>query len=433
MTNRRGWQLLSQIPLQPREGRLFAHLNTFLGGSVFLPVQSADVSAALGMHQKTILASLKELVRKGLIEKGGLIGKFPTYRLSPDLGWNLEHDGNHVEQTSPMEFYPLASVRAETHTAIIGESGSGKSLLTKYLILRYFNDAQVSIYDCDATPYDWSTFDVVGGGGSFEQIAASMKDDLALLRKRTKLRGSGQDIGRDEVRVIEEYPATAAELIWLAGHKEAQFSRDLSVDWLRKILRRGRKHRLKILAVAQEFEVGAWKIEGEGGLRSAFSVFYLGGAAYDALSGIKDRQYRSHIQQYFDRDTKRPCLADVRGKYYPVVIPDLSKLEQGIKRCWESGGDLHRLARKIERTTLSTLQNQTSNTALTLNRSPNPSPRNDVISLEEREGVLRSRFQRKLSQEKTILEVWGITKGTSTKYHAAREKYQQILREVSAG
>lgn len=427
MTNQRGWRLLSQIPLQPREGRLFAHLNTFLGGSVFLPVQSADVSAALGMHSKTVLASLKELVRKGLIEKGGLIGKFPTYRLSPALGWNLEHDGNHIEQTSPMEFYPLASVRAETHTAIIGESGSGKSLLTKYLILRYFNDAQVSIYDCDATPYDWSTFDVVGGGGNFKQIADSMKEDLALLRERTKLRGSGQDIGGDEVRVIEEYPATAAELIWLAGRKEAEFPRDLAVDWLRKILRRGRKHRLKILAVAQEFEVGAWKIEGEGGLRSAFSVFYLGGAAYDALSRIRDRQYRNQIQQYFDRDTKRPCLADVRGKYYPVAIPDLSKLEQGIKRCRQSGGDLHKLARKIERTTLSTLQNQISNTALTLNRTPNPSPQNDVITLEEREAVLRSHFQNRVSQEKTIIQVWGVTKGTSVKYKAAREKYRQIL------
>ena len=432
MTNQRGWQLLSQISLQPREGRLFAHLNTFLSGSVFLPVQSAEVSAALGMHSKTVLASLKELVRKGLIEKGGLIGKFPTYRLSPALGWNLEHDGNHAGQTSPMEFYPLASVRAETHTAIIGESGSGKSLLTKYLILRYFNDAQVSIYDCDATPYDWSTFNVVGGGGDFKQIATSMKEDLNLLRERTKLRGAGQDIGGDEVRVIEEYPATAAELIWLAGQREAEFSRDLSVDWLRKILRRGRKHRLKILAVAQEFEVGAWRIEGEGGLRSAFSVLYLGGAAYDALSGIKDRQCRNQIQQYFDRDTKRPCLVDVRGKYYSVAIPDLSKLEQDIKRCQESGRDLHKLARKIERKTLLTPQNQISNTSLTLNRSPQASPQNNVITLEEREGVLRSRYQRKLSQEKTILEVWGITKGTSVKYHAARDKYQQILKEASS-
>jgi len=433
MNNPRGWQLLSQIPLQPREGRLFAHLNTFLSGSVFVPVQSAEVSAALGMHSKTVLASLKELVKKGLIEKGGLAGKFPTYRLSPALGWNLEHDGNHIEQATPMEFYPLANVRAETHTAIIGESGSGKSLLTKYLILRYFNDAQVSVYDCDATPYDWATFDVVGGGGDFRQISASMKQDLALLKERTKLRGAGQEIGEDEIRVIEEYPATAAELIWLAGQREAEFDRDLSVDWLRKILRRGRKHRLKILAVAQEFEVGAWRIEGEGGLRSAFSVLYLGGAAYDALSGIKDRQYRSQIRQYFDRDTKRPCLADVRGKFYPVAVPDLSKLEQGIERCQQLGGDLHGLARKIERVTPLTPQNTQSNTALTPNRSPVASPQNEVITLEEREGVLRSRFQKKLSQEKTILEIWGITKGTSIKYRAAREKYQQILREASAG
>ncbi len=140
--------------------------------------------------------------------------------------------------------------------------------------------------------------------------------------------------------------------------------------------------------------------------------------------------YLALFYSYLGSRPKRPCLADVRGKYYPVAIPDLSKLEQSIKRCWESGGNLHRLARKIERTTLSTLQNQTSNTALTLNRSPNPNPQNNVITLEEREAVLRSHFQNKVSQEKTILQVWGITKGTSVKYKAAREKYLQILREA---
>ena len=47
-----------------------------------------------------------------------------------------------------------------------------------------------------------------------------------------------------------------------------------------------------------------------------------------------------------------------------------------------------------------------------------------------RKTVLRSHFQNKVSQEKTILQVWGITKRTSVKYKAAREKYLQILREA---
>lgn len=430
MNTDRGWQLLSQMTLQPRETRLFAHLNTVLNGNTYLPVQAPTISSRLGMHQKTVLSTLKELVRKGLIEKGGLMGKYPTYRLSPQLGWKLEPDKDRREQAAPIRFYPLESVKTQTHSAIIGESGSGKSLLTKYLILRYFNDAQVSIYDCDATPDDWATFNVVGRGGDFQTIAAAMKQDLNLLSERTQLRGMGERFGGDEVRVIEEYPATAAELIWLAARKDSQFSRDLSVDWLRRILRRGRKHRLKIFAVAQEFEVGAWRIEGEGGLRNAFSVFYLGGAAYDALSGIKDKQYRSQIQQYFDRHTERPCLADVRGKYYPVIIPNLSHLERDIKRSVAAGRDLHKMAKKIERKTLSIPANGLFNTSLTLNKSSLPNPENDVITLEEREAVLKSHFQQKLSQEKTILEVWGVTKGTSVKYSAAREKYRLILREA---
>lgn len=429
MTTNRGWQLISQINLQPRETRLFAHLNTLLNGSTYLPLQAPTISSALGMHEKTVLTSLKDLVKKGLIEKGALIGKYPTYRLSPQLGWKLDDEQTHTAPAHSVRFYPLENVRTETHTAVIGESGSGKSLLTKYLILRYFNDANVSIYDCDATPYDWANFHVIGRGGNFKAIATEMKQDLQLLKERTQLRGEGEGFGGDEVRVIEEYPSTAAELIYLASKQEVEFTRNLSVDWLRRILRRGRKHRLKIFAVAQEFEVGAWKIEGEGGLRNAFSVFYLGGAAYDALSKIKDRQYRSQLQQYFD-SIERPCLADVRGKYYPVTVPDLAKLERNYEKYVSTGRCLHRLVKKIERSTLSTPHFGLANTGLTLSKSSHPNPQNDVITLEEREAVLRSHFQNRVSQEKTILQVWGITKGTSVKYKAAREKYQQILKEA---
>jgi hypothetical protein len=48
---------------------------------------------------------------------------------------------------------------------------------------------------------------------------------------------------------------------------------------------------LKVFGVAQEFEVNAWKIVGEGGLRRVFTVLYLGASAYTvqipALSDLR--------------------------------------------------------------------------------------------------------------------------------------------------
>jgi HTH-type transcriptional regulator, competence development regulator len=55
---------------------------------------------------------------------------------------------------APLEFYPLATVSHENHTEVVGETGSSKSLLTKYLIQTYFQQAHVRVYDSDAVPAD---------------------------------------------------------------------------------------------------------------------------------------------------------------------------------------------------------------------------------------------------------------------------------------
>jgi transcriptional regulator with XRE-family HTH domain len=114
---------------------------------------------------------------------------------------------------------------------------------------------------------------------------------------------------------------TAAEL---AERPEMQsLSKDIGLLWLRRLLRRGRKYRMKVFAVAQEFEVNAWKIAGEGGLRRAFTVLYLGSTAYQAIFLIKDKPYRERLRAYFD-SVPYPCLVDVKGRFFPAEIPDLS-------------------------------------------------------------------------------------------------------------
>lgn len=242
-------------------------------------------------------------------------------RLSHAPGQRIDSYTANSLLTEGLEFYPLEKISLENHTAVIGESGSGKSLLTKYLIHSYFNTADVRVYDSDAAPDDWPGMDVVGRKGHYLAIAEGMTDDLTELKTRTGLHGDGHPFGGEIVRVIEEFPSTAAELSEDPIIQE--LSKDIGLYWLRRLLRRGRKYRMKVFAVAQEFEVNAWKIAGEGGLRRAFTVLYLGATAYRALTLIKNKADREKLQLHFD-SVDHPCLVDVKGRFYPTHIPDLS-------------------------------------------------------------------------------------------------------------
>jgi hypothetical protein len=90
-------------------------------------------------------------------------------------------------------------------------------------------------------------------------------------------------------------------------------AREIDLVWLRRLLRRRRKYRMKVFAVAQEFEVNAWKIAGEGGLRRAFTVLYLGSSAYQLsrISRIKPTRTASGVF--------RSCPLPVPGGYEKSV------------------------------------------------------------------------------------------------------------------
>jgi hypothetical protein len=54
---------------------------------------------------------------------------------------------------------------------------------------------------------------------------------------------------------------------------------------------------------------------------------YLGSTAYQALVLIKDKPYRERLRAYFD-SAPYPCLVDVKGRFFPAAIPDLSRFTQ---------------------------------------------------------------------------------------------------------
>lgn len=243
-------------------------------------------------------------------------------RMKPDQGVTASTPVNigdaNIEPVADLPAYDLSEAGQAHHTMIVGPTGSGKSVLVQWLVQRYFTGADVRVYDSDAAPEDWPGFPVIGRGGDFVSISGAMVEDLKLLDRRCEQRSQGKAITTEAVRVCEEFPAVAAELTELLNGKKDSSA----ANWLKRIARRGRKYKIKLILVTQETTVAAMGIEGEGGVRKAFTIIYLGSAALEVASTIKDAELRSAFLQRFQQ-CDRPCLVNHRGRWYATEIPDL--------------------------------------------------------------------------------------------------------------
>jgi archaellum component FlaC len=227
-----------------------------------------------------------------------------------------------------LPFYDLANIAGENHLAVIGGTGAGKSYLTQHLIQTYFPGAGIVAMDTDAAPHEWPGIEVVGQGCNSKAIAAQMDRDLNELQRRSGLRSNGKEPGRELVRIVEELPTLAADIQddidsidWKeVGEKKPENS---ATNWLKRLLRRGRKYKMMVVLVSQSFNVKSLKIEGEGDLRENLTVIYLGGKSYKLLSTIRDKALREKTEQWL-KSQVRPALVDVGGILMRFPVPDLS-------------------------------------------------------------------------------------------------------------
>lgn len=146
----------------------------------------------------------------------------------------------------------LMQALAGKHCLIVGDTGTGKSMLAQWL--SYQVGGEVTVYDPDAAPSEWAGLKVIGRRGDFEAINQAMTADLEELQRRIEARGEYGDkalAGLDSVLIAEEFPLLKDEVL-------------VAVDWLIKHARRGRKPKRFIIALSQDDNVKTLGIEGEG-------------------------------------------------------------------------------------------------------------------------------------------------------------------------
>lgn len=192
------------------------------------------------------------------------------------------------------------------HLAVVGKTGSGKSALTQWLASNLGGD--ITVYDSDASPSEWQELNVIGRGANYEQIAKAMKSDLDELQRRTEARANGQHDFEPMVRILEESPETLSAL------KDAGL--EIGYQWLKGILRRGRKYGIKLILLSQGFSVRSLRIEGEGELRNNVAVLRLGKVATKHGS----KHLNEHQLQLLKQQPRPVLLEDEQVG----CVPDLS-------------------------------------------------------------------------------------------------------------
>lgn len=254
----------------------------------------------------------------------------------------VELPASTPEADSLLELYDLADIAGENHTAIVGESGSGKSVLAQHLIETYFPSVEnIAALDTDAAPDDWPGINVIGKGFNITKIRAQFNKDIKVLQHRTNLRAAGKPVGDEVIRIVEEYPSVNASIDdqidqeYVINKSLAEKGevitkdRNTAYDWMRQMLRRGRKYRMKAVFVSQGYSAKAFGIEGETELLEALTVIFLGAKAHSTLDKVRDRKQRGELRAWIKAGDRR-ALVNSGGRWYGCQIPTINPSQKPI-------------------------------------------------------------------------------------------------------
>jgi hypothetical protein len=184
---------------------------------------------------------------------------------------------------------------------ILGETGSGKSTICKYLVSQV--NAPCLIIDPHAAPTDWRGFTVTGSGRNYEAIATEFERLANLMQIRYEQRDKGISQFDPLIVIIDEFPAIASSL-----GKGA-------TDTVKLLAREARKVSIRMCLLSQGAEVKTLGLEGEGSIRECFAMLRLGNFALTHGKQSKDKNIGEALEQ-----SDRPAMLD----QLPCNLPILS-------------------------------------------------------------------------------------------------------------
>lgn len=184
-------------------------------------------------------------------------------------------------QPAPLMFSDIRKALSKPHILVLGETGSGKSTLVKYLVSHA--SAPSIVLDSHAAPDDWQGMNVIGMGRNYKAIAKEVDRLVDFMNTRYEARGKGQKQFEPLLVLIDEFPAAAANL-------GKAFTEQIML-----IVREARKVQIRLIILSQGSEVKSLGIEGQGSIRECFAIVSLGKFASDRAKSLKDEQVKTFI------------------------------------------------------------------------------------------------------------------------------------------
>ncbi|MEI6064957.1 MAG: DUF87 domain-containing protein, partial [Pseudanabaena sp. ELA748] len=206
-----------------------------------------------------------------------------------------------VDVPAPVKYAPIESSLKKPHLMILGETGSGKSTICKYLVSQV--NAPCLIIDPHAAPTDWRGFTVTGSGRNYEAIATEFERLANLMQIRYEARDKGISQFDPLIVIIDEFPAIASSL-----GKGA-------TDTVKLLAREARKVSIRMCLLSQGAEVKTLGLEGEGSIRECFAMLRLGNFALTHGKQSKDKAIGEALE-----NSDRPAMLD----QLPCNLPILS-------------------------------------------------------------------------------------------------------------
>lgn len=200
----------------------------------------------------------------------------------------------------PVKYADIESSLKKPHLMILGETGSGKSTICKFLVSKV--NAPCLIIDPHASPTDWRGFNVVGSGRNYGAIATEFDRLANLMQSRYEARDNGVTQFEPLIVIIDEFPAIASSL-----GKGA-------TDTVKLLAREARKVSIRMCLLSQGAEVKTLGLEGEGSIRECFAMLRLGNFALSHGKALKDKSIGEALEH-----SDRPAMLDQLPCNLPVL------------------------------------------------------------------------------------------------------------------
>ena len=259
------------------------------------------VSLRLDAHQEKTLEPHAEIAHN---VSSKAYQDWTSFAMQPPRGQLKPIESSALLSLPPMQLNDIKKALSKPHIMLLGETGSGKSTLVKYLISH--SSAPSLVLDSHAAPDDWQNMNVIGIGRDYKAIGTEVEQLVKLMNSRYQLRGQGQKDFEPLIVVLDEFPACVANL-------GKSFTENIML-----LVRESRKISIKLIILAQGSEVKTLGIEGQGAIRECFAMVTLGKFALNSAKSLKDEQILEFVSK-----AQYPAMLDD----LPCQLPSIDKVD----------------------------------------------------------------------------------------------------------